>query len=95
MIGLKILGIICISIGIIIATIAVNKSINQSNGNEEKLKGYIDNLCWGSFVGTLIVCGVFCLNCEKPDSKTQNNEEYIMTDSTLTNKNIQIIIKHD
>lgn len=95
MIGLTILGIICIFVGIVIATIAVNKSINQSNGDEEKLKGYIDNLCWGSFVGTLIVSGVFSLSVENPDSNIQNNEEYIMTDSTLTNKPVQIIIKYD
>lgn len=95
MIGLTILGIICIFVGIVIATIAVNKSIYQSNGDEEKLKGYIDNLCWGSFVGTLIVCGVFCLSVENPDSNIQNNEEYILTDSTLTNKPVQIIIKYD
>ena len=95
MIGLTILGIICIFVGIVIAIVTVNKSISQSNGDEEKLKGYIDNLCLGSFVGALIIYGVFCLNVEKTDSKTQSNEEYNLSDSTLTNKPVQIIIKYD
>ena len=85
--------IFCIFVGIVIAIVTVNKSISQSNGDEEKLKGYIDNLCLGSFVGTLIICGVFCLNVEKTDSKTQSNEEYNLwlqeyTVSELWDKNI-------
>ena len=85
---LMIFGTICLMIGAIVFAIAVNLSIQNSKGDDERFKEAISNLCWGAIVASLIICGAMAI--EADSRKTTDEEfccqtEYCEADSTMLN----------
>ena len=86
---LMIFGTICLMIGAIVFAIAVNLSIQNSKGDDERFKEAISNLCWGAIVASLIICGAMAIEA---DSKRTTDEECCCqtecceVDSTMVNK---------
>jgi uncharacterized membrane protein YvlD (DUF360 family) len=85
---LMIFGTICLVIGAIVFAIAVNLSIHNSKGDDERFKEAIGNLCWGAIIASLIVCGSMAIQADK--HKTTYEEHCCQTecceaDSTMLN----------
>lgn len=58
MITLTIFGIAFLALGLTVFVLTVLKAAKNSNGNDNKFKDSIENLCMGAIVGTLLFASV-------------------------------------
>ena len=86
MITLKILGAICLAIGIAVFAFAVRESMENSHGNDELFKEFIGNICWGAIVGSLLLVGAVCFSTKESDEHHCEKCGVELTDSTSLNK---------
>lgn len=85
---LMIFGTICLVIGSILFAIAVGLSVLNSEGDDERFKEAISNLCWGAIIASLIICGSMAIQADS--HKTTDEEHRCQTecceaDSTMLN----------
>lgn len=69
MITLTILGIAFLALGLTVFTCTVLKAAKHSNGNDNKFKESIANLCMGAIVGTLLFTSVMCFSVRNTMNK--------------------------
>ena len=62
MINLTILGIAFLVIGLTIFVFTVLSAAKHSNGNDNRFKDSIANLCMGAIVGVLLFISALCFN---------------------------------
>ena len=62
MINLTILGIAFLILGLTLFVFTVLSAAKHSNGNDNRFKESIGNLCMGAIVGTILFTSVMCFN---------------------------------
>jgi hypothetical protein len=62
MINLTILGIVFLVLGLTIFALTVLSAAKRSNGNDNRFKDSIENLCMGAIVGVLFFTSMLCFN---------------------------------
>ena len=89
MINLTVLGVVSLALGLIFFAIAVYRSVKNSQYNDDQFKHYIENICWGALVGTILFFSVICFSVRDHISKSNHQCcEQSVTDSTVvTNQN--------
>jgi NO-binding membrane sensor protein with MHYT domain len=85
MINLTILGIAFLVLGLTIFALTVLSAARHSNGNDNRFKDSIANLCMGAVVGVLLFTSMLCFNVQNT-LKKESPQCMERADSTMVIK---------
>lgn len=86
MINLTILGVVSLVFGLTLFAIAVYQMVKNCGNDDTKFKHYIENLCWGAIVGSILFFSVMCFSISDHKSKNDHQCCEHCEDSTSLNK---------